>query len=446
MKKHPRVPAKLFDDFLHSLEIDEQDLEALAKETGWQQREPRKITAAGLLSALCLESVQGDASFNDLSSRLDLASDGKGPSRQGVSKRVNAPFLKLLEQLLARLIKIKTGAAGPEDDAEMFPGYRRVLLQDSTVIKLPGWLFPQFSGVSNGHQQVCNARVQVVYDLKEMAFESFGICPYTKNDLKAAPELALREGDLVLRDRGYLSAGEIARHRNAGAHCIYRHKTGVRYLDPDTLEPLDLLGELRKNGRLDRTVLLNDEARTPVRLVSAPVGKEVADLRRMRAKKQVHGHRPSDEVLAMMDWTIFLTTVPREEADFASLLKVYGLRWRIEVIFKTWKSHLSFDALHRVSEIELKTILTVRLLLITEGTNVLYRRCYLRVRELYGRDLSLQKFLKRLTRSPELFGMVFQALGNPSTGPMPVWEHLLRYCCYDRRVRKNFFDQCYDLP
>lgn len=446
MKNVPRVPAKIFDDFLHSLEIDEHELEALAKQTGWHRREPRKITAAGLLSALCVESIQGEASFNDLSSRLGLASDRKGPSRQGVSKRINTSFVELLELLLARLINVKAGGSISSESAEMLPGYRRVLVQDSTVIKLPGWLFPQFSGVSNGHRQVCNARVQAVYELKKMTFESFEISAYTKNDQKAAPGLALKKGDLVLRDRGYLTTAEIARHRNAGAHCIYRHKTGGLYLDPATREPLDLLGELRKNGCLDRAVLLNDKARTPVRLVAAPVAKETADLRRMKAKKEMHGHRPSAEVLALMDWTIFLTTVPREDGGFKVLLELYGLRWRIEVIFKTWKSHLSFEAVHRVSEVELKTILTVRLLLITEGTNILYRRCYLRIKKLYNRDLSLQKFLKRLTRAPELFGMIFDALGAPSADPLPVWEHLLRYCCYDKRIRKNFFDQCYDLP
>jgi len=448
VNNNPRVPAKIFDHFLRSLDLDERDIEDLAKTTGWQQREPRKITAANLLSALCLESTQGEASFNDLSSRLDLLCnyDEKGPSRQGVSKRINASFLKILEHLLARLINIKTRPADPSGHEKYLSSYHRVLLQDSTVIRLPSWLFSHFSGVSNGHQKVCNARIQAVYDMKNMSFESFEICPYTKNDLKAAPELPLEKGDLVLRDRGYLSASEIARHRDAQAHCVYRHKTGARYLDPDTKEPLDLLRELQKNGTLDRMVLLNDQAHTPVRLVSAPVDEETAALRRMKAKKEMRGHNPSAEVLAMMDWTVFLTTIPQEEGDFTVLLKIYGLRWRIETIFKTWKSHLSFESIHRVSEIELKTILTVRFLLITEGTNVLYRRCYLKIRELYDRDLSLQKFLKRLTRSPEILDMISDSLADPSNGSMSAWEHLLRYCCYDKRTRKNFFDQYRDLP
>jgi hypothetical protein len=446
MKDIPKVPAKIFDDFLYSLELDEHELTELVIQSGWQQRTPRKITASALLAALCIESIQGEASFNDLSSRLDLLSDQKGPSRQGVSKRINTSFLKVLELLLARVIKAKAECGKlPFDDGDLCL-HPRILVQDSTIIRLPGWLYESFSGVSNGHHQVCNARIQAVYDLKSMCFVSFEINPYTKTDQNSAPELELQKGDLVLRDRGYLNAPEIASHRKSGADCIYRHKTRTIHLDPDTQEPIDLLKELRKNGNLDRKVLLNDKARTPVRLISSPVDKETAALRRMKAKKDMHGHNPSAELLALLDWTIFITTIDKKEFNFASILHIYGLRWRIEVIFKTWKSHLNFDSIHRVSEVELKTLLTVRLLLVTEGTNVLYRHCYLVIRKLYDRDLSLQKLLKRLSRAPELFGQIYDALGKELDKESRIWEHLLRYCCYDKRTRKNFFDQCNDIP
>ncbi len=54
-----------------------------------------------------------------------------------------------------------------------------------------------------------------------------------------------------------------------------------------------------------------------------------------------------------------LEPLPSEERDFNLILRIYGLRWRIETIFKTWKSHLSFNRLHRVSEVELKPLLIV---------------------------------------------------------------------------------------
>jgi hypothetical protein len=442
------VPAKIFDNFLSSLELDEELLDQLARGTGWCKAEPRKITLGQLLLALSIESIQGEASFNDISSRIHLLSEEKGPSRQAVSKRINLPFLKVLETLLAKIIAAKANCGSLTCKDNTLSRYDRVLVQDSTVIRLPGWLFARFSGVSNAHQTVCNARIQATYDLKNMVFVSFEICSYSDNDLKAAPRLELRKNDFVLRDRGYLTATEVARHVALGAHCIYRHKTGTVYLDSETGEPIDLLAELRRNGSLDRTVVLNDKKRTTVRLVSAPVTEEVANHRRMKAKKEMKGHNPSAEVLALMNWTIFLTNAG-SDVDFADILRIYGLRWRIEIIFKTWKSHLNFSAIHRVSEIELRSILTMRLLLITEGTNVFYRLCYHHIKTHHDRDLSLQKFLKRLGRSPELAGMIIDALIASDRDPgMPesketekTWDHLVRYCCYDKRKRKNFHDQ-----
>ena len=83
----------------------------------------------------------------------------------------------------------------------------------------------------------------------------------------------------------------------------------------------------------------------------------------MKARKETRGHNPGQEVLALMDWTIFITTIPAEKLDFESILALYGLRWRIEIIFKgQWKSHLHFATLHRVSKTQLHILISARLL------------------------------------------------------------------------------------
>ena len=245
-------------------------------------------------------------------------------------------------------------------------------MQDSTIIKLPGHLFPDYSGVSNGQSSVCNARIQATYDLLGSRLVGFSIDSYSKNDLAAAPELPIQEGDLVLRDRGYLVLDEVQRHLDAGADCIYRHKTGTTYLDPETLTPIDLPALLKSRGRLDMEVRLNNAACTPVRLVAAPVDEETANTRRMKARKENKGHNPSKAVLELMDWTIFITTIPSTLADFERILAIYGLRWRIEIIFKAWKSHMKFHRLHRVSKRQMTILLKARLLLIACCANILY--------------------------------------------------------------------------
>jgi hypothetical protein len=234
---------------------------------------------------------------------------------------------------------------------------------------------------------------------------------YSKNDLLCAPALKLQKGDLALRDRGYLLANELQRHLDAGADCIYRHKTGTLHLDPDTLQPIDLLAELRKNGCLDLRVLLNNKAQTPVRLLSAPVSQETASLRRVKAKKEMRGQAPSAAVLALMDWTVFIiTTIAAPEADFKTILAIYGLRWRVEVLFKSWKSHLNFDLIHRVSKTQLRILLTARFLIITTLTNWLHPKCHDLISKVYGKQLSLLKFLHYLTMKPRT---------TPSTSSLP---------------------------
>jgi hypothetical protein len=318
-----------------------------------------------------------------------------------------------------------------------------VLVQDSTVIKLPAALFTDFSGVANAHSAVCNARIQAVYDLISGRLISFAIDPYSKNDLSAAPGLQLMEGDLVLRDRGYLTASEMQRHCDAGADFIYRHKNNANYLDVETLQPVDLAALLKERGSLDMEVLLNNARRTRVRLLAAPVSKETANLRRMRAKKEACGHNPSKAVLELMDWTIFLTNIPAGKADFQTILGIYGLRWRIEVIFKAWKSHLKFGVLHRVSKIQLQILLKTRLLIITAAAR-LYRPLERRLWRKHGRRLSLLKFMKYLASSPQHLQRVVESTGGNDAESEALEKVLLRYCCYDKRTKRLNFNETWE--
>lgn len=315
--------------------------------------------------------------------------------------------------------------------------HRRILVQDSTILKLPAWLFESFSGVANAHTTVCNARIQAVYDLMSLSFVHFSVDTYSRNDLAAAPALQLEAGDLVLRDRGYLTNGEIERHLQAGAHCIYRHKTVTTYLNPATLQSLSLLKLLQKRRHLDLSVMLNNEQCTVVRLVAVPVDEATAALRRMKAKKETRGHNPSKDVLALMGWTIFFTTIAPTQASFKSLLAIYGLRWRIEIILKSWKSHLSFTSLHRVSKIQLHVLPSARLLVITALTNTLYILCHQQLLLRSQRQLSLLKFLnflvKNPARIPSLCRIVLCALPDQH-----ALNSLLKFCCYDKRNRPNF--------
>lgn len=272
-----------FDFLMGDLCIPYSRLVEMASETGFIKRK-RLIDPFDFLSAVCSEVIIGIASYNDLAAHID-GEKNISVSRQAIWKKVKSPCEKFLKKVLAVVITNKIGSERIVQ-LKSRAAYKRILVEDSTLIRLPSRLFQDFSGVGNGQSRVCNARIQCVYDLLSEQFVAFSVDSYTKNDLAAAPELVLQEGDLVLRDRGYLMNNEIQRHIDNNAHCIYRYKFHLALIDPVTEKPINLLARLKREKYLDMKVMLNNDAKTIVRLMAFPVSKQVADGRRMKAKKE----------------------------------------------------------------------------------------------------------------------------------------------------------------
>lgn len=400
----------------------------------------RTIMPGDLLYAICNGAIQGNSSYNDFAMIIDNDT-GKGVSKQAVSKKIKHQCKIFMQEILKIILENKLEK---EEYVEVFKTlkYKRIIVQDSTVIKLPLALYEIFSGVSNGYSKATNARIQVAYDLLSGQFISFSIDSYTKNDLKSAPELQIREGDLVLRDRGYLTFGEIKRHIDSGADCIYRHKFRMVLLDVNTLEPIDLTKILKNNGCLDMEVRLNNKEKTIVRIISSPVSKSVANERRRKAKKENRNKNPSREYLEQLDWTIFIITIPKDKADFSTILKLYSLRWRIEIIFKSWKSNMNFSKYHNVSAIQLYVIVLARFIMALLFTQFFFKECKALIYKHFKKHLSLMKTLKYFVKFPDILITLYYDLINYNQEEVGKGiKKLKRYCCYDSRRKRLNFEQ-----
>jgi len=416
--------------------ISNEELRKIAYECGFMKRRCKKIDAPYFLANLCLSSIEGSPSYNDLAAHYH-SEYNICASKQAFWKRVDPSCVLFLQLVLAFIIHQKFDY----DDIKAIKAYgiyKRIIVQDSTIIKLPLRLFDVFSGVANAYTAVCNARIQGVYNLISGRFLSFSIDPYSKNDLSAAPELELLEGDLVLRDRGYSCNDEISRHVKAGADCIFRHKFNSMYIDRDSGKEINLMALLKEHGNLDMEVCLNNKERTKVRLVAMPVNPEIANLRRMKAKSEMSGHNPSAELLFLMAWTIFITTIPQSCADPKKILRTYKLRWRIEIIFKMFKSHMSFSKVHNVSQNQLNILLTARLIMIVTCTHLIYLPCNTIIAYTYGRQLSLLKLSNYLMKNTSQLINILNHWYNIQDYIRSNIYPLMRYCTYDKRNRQNF--------
>ena len=145
-----------------------------------------------------------------------------------------------------------------------------------------------------------------------------------------------------------------------------------------------------------------------------------------------------------MGWTIFLTNISKECASFQQIYKMYSLRWRIEIIFKAWKSHAGFAKCHNVSESQLRTLLIARLIMIVIYVHCVYSPCFNIIRKEYKRDLSLLKLFNFLTQNLNvLIVMIAYALSLHcnSSDIEYAKTNLVKYCSYEIRSRTNFIQQ-----
>jgi hypothetical protein len=427
-----------FRNLFTSLNINEEELLELARNTGFIKR-TRKIDSFDFMYALITESTHGIASYNDIAVSFENESD-KSITRQAIWKKVTESCVDYFKLVLSLVIlgKAKKFNKGVEINNCKF---KRILIQDSTIIRLPKRLFELFSGVSNAHSTVCHARIQGIYDLLSGRFISFTINPYSKNDQASVSYMKIEKDDLTLRDRGYLTMDEIKRHLLTGAHCIYRYKAGMQLLDYKTEEPINILDVLQKKSTLDLMVRLNDIDRTPVRIVAKSVDQETADNRRRKAKIDMKRHNPSKQFLQLQSWSVYITTIPPEKADINTLIEIYTLRWRIEIIFKSWKSNLHFDSIHNVSNNQLLIIIMARMIMFLLITQIIYKPCNALIYNYMNKSISLLKVIKYLCRNPQKIIAVYNDLQNYSGELGKSIKALALYCAYEKRLKRQNFDQ-----
>jgi hypothetical protein len=429
-KKEFAMEKNGFIQLFENVGLSMERINHLSIQTGFMKR-CRKIKAVEFLVCLIAESIRGCVSCNDLAAVIQ-AETGTMASRQAYHHKMSHACLQFFKAIEAVIMRSKTDTV----IQPQFKRFKRILVQDSTVIKLPSKLIAVFSGVKNAISCVCNARIQSVFNLRSGFFTQWSIDSYSKNDFAAAPELQVDAGDLILRDRGYFTTRESQRLMETQADFVSRYMYPTTLYDGKTGQPLDLLKMLSIQGCLDDRVLIGKDKRTEVRLIAIEVSQETAGRRRQKAR-ECHGHNPCKEVLFLMGWTIFLTSLTSNEFTVEDILELYGLRWRIETIFKAWKSHLGFDKLHTVGEIQLKIILTARFIAIL----LFYEKIYVPLLKTMNlnssKTLSMMKLMRYISRNFTAIPQLLKAAG----GFVKSLRIVEKYCVYDKRKRPNFAEK-----
>lgn len=411
-------------------------LDSLARLTGFVKRLPRRIRPRNFALGCCLWALQPKPSAGVAAVLFGLL--GRTTiSKQAVVKRLGQPALCFLQEVLAVLVA-RTAKLRQMLSPQALAPFGRVLLQDSTTCRLHPSLAPFFPGSANQHDVAqAQLKIQLLYEVVHERFVQFWVTPFRVNDQQAAslPLELLQRGDLLIRDLGYFTMATLQGCRQRGAFFLSRLRLDMTLWEADSHVPLDLLARLKREGRLDLDVRLGAQTQEVVRLVAVPLSEAAANERRRKARANRDRRlNPSAKRLALLGWNILVTNVSREVWTAETVCRVYGLRWRIETVFKSWKSHLYLEALPRASATQVQVLLYARLLVITLlWVWLIPPPCVVGTE----RPLSLLKLA-------ELFAMLFMALILEAVGdtlPELIRQQSAYHCRYEKRKRLNYLQK-----
>jgi len=429
---------------IHAQPLDRQlrqlPCEDLARLAGFQRRQSRKIQVREFIKALCAAGALSKLSFNLLAMLLGLVGGGL-VSKQGLAKRINARCVTFLQFLLGPAIS--SGSGGPQArQAGLFASFSRVLIQDSTCIPLPDHLAQTFpSGKNHLDLKKATLKIQALYELISERMLHFSFSGFHRNDQAASPDIlaVAHPGDLVLRDLGYFVLSVFNQFNQQEIFFLSRLRSQVKILDPQTQKPLHLLSLVHQYQILDRAVLLGQKEKVPVRLVALPVPESVANERRRKAlQNRDRRCRPSEESLQLLGWQLFVLNVPATVWDTSTVAKVYALRWRIEIIFKAWKSHFNLTEIPQGgSEALILSCLYAKLLYI-----IFFHAFFDQVqRQFPVHNHSGISLLKLAVLSSVLASSLLMAQ-TLLIQEAPLGDIIQRLCAYEKRTkRKNYFQK-----
>lgn len=319
------------------VKLKELRIYSLSRSCQFQKRKSKKISALNLILSFYNCNFNGDFSLSGWAFHLSQLIS-KPVSKQAIFERVDDSFISLCRELLQRSFGSKVKAQ------KLLGKFRNVYIQDSTCVLLPPSLYESYKGNSSRTGNHSVAKIQVIYNLLKSDFEELKINSFTRNDQAAAFDVLeyIKPGDLIVRDLGYFVLNSLVEIMNRGAHFICPLRKDTKLFYPQNNKPIDLLKILKRKKFLKMKVLLGAQQKVPVTLFAVRLNDKTIRYRQKCAiKDRDRRKKLTYEKLKLLGWDIFVSSC--EDIEAQTIQDIYGIRWHIEILFKSWKSHLKLE-------------------------------------------------------------------------------------------------------
>jgi Transposase DDE domain len=407
----------------------------MGKASGFAMRKAKKISGYDFVLGFLTSIGHHQYTFSGWASQISMLG-GKCVSRQGLFDRIHGGATAFAKQLLQHALLGQTKRDCPSG---LFAAFKKVVLQDSTTLWLPTILAYLFPGNHSRGEQKAVARIQTIIDVKSMRFLDFVLGSFTQNDQSASGSILahVKKGDLVIRDLGYFAIATFKSLILAQVHLLSRLKYGVGIYDPQG-NPLPLKKLLAAGKTVDRWVRIGAEKQLAVRLVMVPLPASAAAEKKRKArqdrdKRLNHGQ----SYYQWLGYSIYITTVGRDIWTAKQVCRAYRVRWRIEIVFKSWKTgfHMQ-DMLHEGCGNAHRVMVSIYLMLLF--ICLLINTIYVYYKDKIERRTN--KLVSMLKLAVFVANNIIQLFSMP---PGKLMEHIARYCCYEKRNDRVNMTQVY---
>jgi hypothetical protein len=346
------------------------NIETTARRTGFVKR-TSKITGK-LFLALVTFGVWSDAktTLAQLAAKVTQLVDHLEVSPEAIYQRMNKRAVAFLQEMIRQALE-KIQSVDKVCDDHLFVYFTKVYLADSTGFELPESLKDSFPG-SGGSAAKAGAKIQLVWEYKSSVFGHFMLTPWNIPDNKYIDQVVslAHKGALFIFDLGYFKIKALACIAAAEAYFLSRlnHQANIFAPVAARMQPVELARVLKTvEGNLFETpIYLGEKELVASRLIAVPIPEAIVNERRRKARKNAKkkGYTPSKVHLELLAWNLFITNVPSTLWKTETVIKVYPIRWQVELIFKSWKSYLQLASINTTKEDPTLCYLYGRMLLI----------------------------------------------------------------------------------
>ena len=228
--------------------------------------------------------------------------------------------------------------------------FSSIVITDATSFELPVCYSEKYKGFGGNHGVRAGMKIQHQLSLTN-GKAKIEVCSATRSDFKSEI-IQPQKGELHLFDLGYFEFPRFIEFDHKQAYYLSRLKLNtVVWVNTErgweVLDWVKLNSKIHASEVLELEVKLGNNKELSTRMFVRKLSPEISARKRKELKRycQRHKNTPTKKRLAICDLSIHITNAPAALIDKNEVLKIYSLRWQIELQFKGWKSFMN---IHKV--------------------------------------------------------------------------------------------------